>query len=360
MCFGFLFSDKLLGTVLLKDSRSFKSRTTGENTDAESNLHYPSTFFGVYHINEKASMGLGIFSPFGLKSEWPSDWEGRYITTSSELKTFNFNPNIAYKFADNFNVSVGVDLLYGDAELNQNINFSQLGFSDGYQSFKGDAFGYGFNVGLLYQVSDDLSLGASYRSKISLNLDGKSEFTFPQGTPGFLQANLPNTSGEVSIDLPPQLDLGLAYKFTSELIMEVGCKWEGWSTYKDLTFQFTQPINGATSVTQPKNWEDSWSFNIGAKYDFSPTYSVVGGYFHAWSAIPDETIEPSVIGADRNSFSIGLIKSFKRLEVAVSYAVEILEDRTKNNIVGLETGSAANGEYSQTIHMLGLSLSYSF
>jgi long-chain fatty acid transport protein len=43
------------------------------------------------------SWALGSFSPFGLGTTWPPTWAGRYLTTLSDLKTFNLNPVAAYK-----------------------------------------------------------------------------------------------------------------------------------------------------------------------------------------------------------------------------------------------------------------------
>lgn len=349
-----------LGTIVLVPLREYTSSLTGQSTDTENTYHFPSTLFGVQHINEDISIGIGIYTPFGLSSVWPETWEGRYITTSSELFTININPNIAYRISDSVNLAVGVDVLYGDAELQQHLNLSSFGMQDGQQKFSGDGLGYGFNFGVYYKLNSQISFGASYRSKTTLDLDGKAKFVFSEDTQMIFSSIFPNTSGNVDVDLPPQFDFGLAYRVTPNFLIEVGGKWEGWSTYKELDFNFDKPINGKTSITQLKNWEDAWGVNIGIKFDINQTLECVGGYFHGWSTIPDETLDPAIVDSDKDDFSIGFIKSIDNVEVAVSYALELLHDRRKNNAVGLYEGGTANGIYEQYIHMMGISFKYSY
>jgi long-chain fatty acid transport protein len=53
------------------------------------------------------ALGLGFFTPFGLGTDWPASWAGRYITTYSRLKTYNLNPVISLKLTKNFSIAGG-------------------------------------------------------------------------------------------------------------------------------------------------------------------------------------------------------------------------------------------------------------
>ena len=44
--------------------------------------------------------GVGLFSRFGLGTEFPSDWPGRYNSYDAEIQTLTFNPDIALKLND--------------------------------------------------------------------------------------------------------------------------------------------------------------------------------------------------------------------------------------------------------------------
>lgn len=70
-------------------------------------MFYPSTVYVTHKFNEKISAGLGIFTPFGLATTWDDDWEGRYIGTKSEMKTFNINPVVSYQLLPNVALAAG-------------------------------------------------------------------------------------------------------------------------------------------------------------------------------------------------------------------------------------------------------------
>jgi long-chain fatty acid transport protein len=42
-------------------------------------------------------LGIGVNAPFGLKTQWDSDWVGRFQAIKSEVQTINLNPTIAWK-----------------------------------------------------------------------------------------------------------------------------------------------------------------------------------------------------------------------------------------------------------------------
>lgn len=347
-----------IGTTLIFPSSEFKGAPTGETEDTEDRLFYPSTLYATYQYGDRLAAGIGIFNPFGLGTDWGDTWEGRYAATNSRLRSYNINPNIAWKISDKLSVGGGLDLLLADAVLEKNLDFSSL--PDGEQKFEGDGEGFGFNLGIAYRPTEDWSFGASYRSKIDLDIDGKAKFKLPAGTPAIVEAGFPDTKGSVEVNLPPQLFVGACYKGIDKLTVELGVRWEGWSTYEDLTFKLDQPVGFPTADTrevQEKDWDDTWSYSIGSKYAINDTLALLAGFRHDANPVPNETFEPAVMGSDKNSYSIGASKVFGSHCVAVDYSYETYENRSKNNNVGDEAG---NGRYSTDVHMVAVSVSYGF
>ena len=56
------------------------------------------------------SLGLGINAPFGLKTEYDSNWIGRFHAIKSEVRTINVNPSIAFKVNDQISLGAGSEL----------------------------------------------------------------------------------------------------------------------------------------------------------------------------------------------------------------------------------------------------------
>jgi long-chain fatty acid transport protein len=339
------------GTILIFPSVKFRSASTGETEETKSQVFHPGTLFGVYHLNDTFTLGFGVNSPFGLGTEWPEDWEGRYITTNAEMETFLFNPNLAWKVTDTLTLAGGIDLLLGDAILENNISLFAYGLPDGKQKFFGDGYGLGYNLGVLWKIKRELSLGVSYRSGIDLKLEGDLHFS---GAP------FQNTGGKTTINLPPQIFTGLAYQVNDNLIVEIGGRWEGWSRYKELKIDLEQPVAGQDTIITEKNWKDTLAFNTGARYSVNPTMDILLGYLYEDNPVPDDTFEPSVSASEKHMLSLGAAKRFGRVKTAITYLYGKYKDRDKDNLVGAAFGLSANGEYKQDTHMLGVSVNVEF
>ena len=210
-------------------------------------------------------------------------------------------------------------------------------------------------MGVLWKIKRDLSLGVSYRSGIDLKLEGDVNFSgVPAGVP------LKNTGGKTTINLPPQIFTGIAYQVNDNLIVEIGGRWEGWSRYKELKLDFDQPVGGENSHIIEKNWKDTLSFNTGARYSVDPTLDIFLGYLYEDNPVPDDTFEPSIPASEKHMWSLGAVKKFGRVDVAITYLYGKYKDRDKSNSVGAEFGLNANGKYEQDTHMLGVSVNVEF
>ena len=173
------------GTTLVIPDREFRSALTGQKTKTESEVFFPSTFYITHAVSDKFSVGFGVFNPFGLGTTWPEDWEGRYLATKSKMTTFAFNPVASVKIAPWLTVAGGVTYLTLDATFERHVNFTPFGLPDGKQKLDGSGDGFGYNLGALIDLSKDISVGLSYRSKIHVDIDGDVTFELPnQGLAG--------------------------------------------------------------------------------------------------------------------------------------------------------------------------------
>ena len=48
----------------------------------------PLSLYGIYPVTNNFTVGIGVTNPYGLGTEWPSDWVGKYITTKADLQAF--------------------------------------------------------------------------------------------------------------------------------------------------------------------------------------------------------------------------------------------------------------------------------
>ncbi|MEA5115053.1 MAG: outer membrane protein transport protein [Geobacteraceae bacterium] len=353
-----------VGTTLLFPSREF-SGISGGRAETKDTVFYPSTFFITHRATDRVSVGFGVFSPFGLGTDWGRTWEGRYIATNSELLTLAFNPVVSVRITPKITLAAGLDIIYLDTTLEKNIDMNGLYYifngtlppysiPDNGSKFSGDGTGVGFNIGFLYDVSSTISVGATYRSEVKIGVEGTG--SYDTQVPPYLV----NTRGKADMTLPQQVTAGISYKGFDSLTLEAGIRWEDWSSFRQLRVNFAD----GTSQAAQKNWKSTFAYNLGARYRLNENVSLLAGYLYSDNPVPDETFEPSIPDADTHLFCVGTELTFKQLTLSLSYAYQLLESRNKANSIGdplgLPGSGTANGKYGSDIHMLAASLVFKY
>ncbi|MFO7884864.1 MAG: outer membrane protein transport protein [Desulfobacteraceae bacterium] len=344
------------GTTVINLEFEHKSDLTGKTDSTDNSIFFPSTLYATYNFNKKLSFGFGAFSPFGLATQWDKTWEGRYLATNSELTSLCANPVVSWQATPKLAIAGGVNILYIDATLENSINLSPMGLGDARQKFKGDDYGYGFNLGLLYQFTDQIQAGMSFRSGYSMDLDGRLSFDLPMGSPDLLAGALPDTGSRAAIDLPEKFFASIAFQATPKLVVEAGILREGWSCYDKITTRSEKPVNGVTAEIIDKDWNDTMTYNLGLEYCFNDRLTLRTGYLFRENAVPDHTFDPSLPDSDASLYAFGGDFAWNQYTLSMAYVYERQNDRNKDTALGFIKGSSANGEYSSDIHFVAVSL----
>jgi len=367
-----------VGTTAVYSDREI-DYTGGGSENGDSAWNFPSTFYYTHQANDKLTSGLGIFFPFGLSNEWDDNYAGRYIGTSGEMFTMNINPAVSYRVTDRLSLAVGLDFVYLDTEIKANINQTVAGYgapaiiggpffditTDVRQKFSGDGWGSGYNLGVLFKATDRISIGAAYRSKVKIDIEGDMDL---YGVDSRMQPLFQEGNAESDIKLPAQFTIGVATQITDALLIEIGARWEDWDVNDTQSLDLQNPILGQTSIVQERNWHSTWSYNIGANYKLNDNLALNCGYLYGENAVPSGTFEPIIPDSDAHLFTIGTDLKKDAWTLSAAFGYEYHEERTKNNAVGDPVGSlaagfpvgTANGDYNTDIYLFALSLGYAF
>ncbi|WP_234919434.1 outer membrane protein transport protein, partial [Aeromonas veronii] len=141
----------------------------------------PASYF-IQPLNDQWAWGIGIFSNYGLSTEYSKTFPAGAGAGDTELMTFNINPNIAYRVNEHFSVGAGINAVYGAAELNRYAGLlgplnppsqgGPLPTDTRLAHLKGDTWGFGWNVGTLYEVNENHRFALTYRSQVDMSFDG--------------------------------------------------------------------------------------------------------------------------------------------------------------------------------------------
>jgi long-chain fatty acid transport protein len=337
------------------DVTTYAPNGVGTTTSTLGNVWVPPHFYVTYQANDKIWLGLAVFSPFGLGTEFPSNWPGQYNSYKAVIQTININPNLAYKVNDKLSFALGLDINYFTLDLKRNVltPFGGVG-----ASLQGDSIGVGCNAALHYRPFDWLKLGLSYRSQMTQDVSGDAKFSRPAGMPGVL---FRDTTANGQITLPDEFYFGAAFYPDKNLSVELGLIWTRWSTYQDLTIQYETAPGGPRSsptTTDVKNWHNVLRPFIGAEYKTLDWLDLRAGFAWDQEASDVQFVDYLVPANDRFLFSFGPGFHYQNWTLDLSYTYLLIVDR--NDVPAHPTGVLPSSFSNGYAHMVGCSLGYKF
>jgi long-chain fatty acid transport protein len=342
------------GGVALIPRTKFKSAATGTTTHMKDHTYLLPTVYLTHKINERFSLGIGSFSHFGLSTDWPDDWEGNFISTFAELRTFFINPVISCQVNDALSLAVGFSPVYSDLRFKKALKIRQLPLNFGNADLDGDGIGYGFNLALLYRMSERIKAGLSYRSAIDIDYEGDADFN---ANP-LIQFLLPEGSVDLDIELPPILAGGIAATITEKLTIECDLIWVGFSTYDELHADFKQrvrPLLRNQFAPIPRDYKDVLDYAISAYYQLNTTLTLRCGFLFDRSAVPEENADPILPDSDKYIVGAGFSVKKAQWDLHVSYYGVF-----SSNLTVRRNYTDFNGTYESFASLISLSFDYRF
>ncbi len=258
-------------------------------------------FYYTRKINEDLSIGLGTFSSFGLASDYSDSFAALAGTETSEITTATINPSLAYRVNESWTIGAGFNALYAHGRLTaRNTSSDMVPGIIGARLFdlEGDDWGFGWNLGLLHEVSKQTRIGLHYRSAVKLNIEGEAS--------GDLVA-LTGTNerdAHLNVELPDTVELSIYHEINDQWAVHGDVLWTNWSKFKQLAPLVHPAIDGQLLVEE--NWEDSFRYAIGATYQHNKQITFRFGIAldeSPVSSVADRTLR--IPDADRLWVSIG-------------------------------------------------------
>lgn len=230
----------------------------GDGGDAGGLALVPN-FYYAYRLTPAVHLGLGVNAPFGLKTEYDPSWMGRFQAIKSEVKTINLNPSVAWKLNDRFSLGAGLNVQRIEATLSNRI--SPLAPTS-LATVEGNDYGWGYNLGALWQAGKDTRVGLAYRSEIDYTLEGRIDVR------NF--APLPSGPVKADVTMPASASLSIFHTLSPGFDLLADLTWTGWSAFDRLTIAYS---NGTPISSTPQNWDNNWRYSLGATWRMNSAWS---------------------------------------------------------------------------------------
>ena len=258
--------------------------------------------------------------------------------------TVGVTPTLAFRPIKPVSIGLGLSYYNSQVDFRQNVPLSMLtGMpvpGSVKQTVTGDGDGYGGNAGITWSINEQNQVAVTYRTPVSIDYDGESDIE-----------GVGETDAKTSFKFPAVLGLGYGIKITDTIRIEFDAEWVQHSVFKDLNVEL-----GGVEQTTPQDWNDAWTFGFGADWNFTPGWTLRGGYVYMPTPVPLTTLIPSVAEEYQNVVSLGLGYKRKHHAVDVGYAGGIFNGRHIED----NQNPAYNGDYDFVSQLMALTYSYSF
>ena len=393
------------GVASIKIDGDFVQDTTHRRYDATVPTAYVPHVFVNWRGDGKMALGLGVYVPYGLTSQWPDTFPGRFASLKTSLQTVYVQPNLSYQISDNWSIGGGPVWGHSSVELIQGVDlsstptsaggptFGQLGFAKGTEfaraSLKGSATAFGFDVGVHGRLNRDWEMGARFLSQVTFNYsDADATFSqvntglilaaanplgAPAGTP--LDAVLAGqfASGgalvaqkvQTEIQHPAQLQVGFGYTGFQNTTLSADYAYVGWKSFSALPVNFLGAASASSKILT-ENYNNTSSIRLGAEHRLVNGAALRAGFSANASAAPPETVTPLLPEQNRELAMLGFGLPFGRFGIDGAYShifTNGARGRIDERTTGMTTAQALalnSGVYSLSANVFSLSLKANF
>jgi long-chain fatty acid transport protein len=347
-----------------------------KNSGASSrNIHdddFLPNLFANYHIpHTQLSVGVGVYTPFGLATSYKPNAFTRYAAVRSELRTMFITPALAWEPVDYLSVGGGVSFVRASGTLSRAIFFGPFG--DGKLRITDTDYAYGYKIGFLVKPTNRVRFGLSYTGHVDLNFKS-ANVTFVDA-PG--AGGLTNSSKASGLHLPTPvvINAGVHWQIDPNWGIEFQYDYARWSKFEHLKASFSAPLPGLGGAVPipgfliPQKWKNASALRFGTSYKVNKDFELRAGMGVDETPIPARTLGPAIPGADYLTLTAGAGYNWERLKIDIGYMAVFYKTRRVNNNV-LETGGDPNAlpfpgvsvkdKYRLFQNLVGLHAAYRF
>ncbi len=232
-----LFAPKVDAKITLSD-------TTELSAKSDQKVYLVPAFGITTPVSSNLRIGLAAYGITGLGVDYrDTAIADMGAVNSTQLMILKFAPTLAYRLSDKLSIGFAAHIVNSSLDLDNGTSSN---------------YGFGGQIGAIYQLDENISLGVTYQSPVKAehqnvyDLDGNGRMD------------------SFTLEAPQSLGLGLAYFPSDRLLLEVDTRWLNWSD-----------ADGYDAL----DWKDQYVLALGAQLKVTNSLTVRFGYNYAKNQI---------------------------------------------------------------------------
>ncbi len=307
----------------------------GNEYKTDNDISTPMNFSTAFRILDRFYGGISFFTPYGSAINWGDHWPGAVLNQRVNIKVFTVQPTLSYRVLPSLSVGAGLMVSWGSvnldkglvegSSLNKIMNFLKYpeeslyapGATPASVNLTGSSkLAVGYNVGALWDITPQWSLGVSYRSKMKMTVEkGNAAVRYSGAAEQLLSPvldNLNRTNFHASLPCPYVFTAGVAYRPIENLVVTFDAQLNGWGTYKFLDINFDEL--SAFDQHIEKDYKNAMTYHLGAQWGVTPRLDLRAGLMIDTNPCNKDFYNPETPGQTRIEPSVGFsfrpIKNF--------------------------------------------------
>lgn len=399
---------------------------------SDNKLSTPVHVYINYKPIERLSVGLGFYTPNGSSMNWGDNWSGAHLVQEINLAAYTFQPTVSYKICDRVSIGAGLMITWGNFDLSRSLlsptsrqnliqgtldpKIAGLETAIGSGALTGEqlaqaqatlqtlqgAKGYldntmnqsivsaklegnadvaiGVNAGILWDITDEWSLGMTWRSRMDMKV-GKGHATMHtdptaaaliaalgQLSPGTeLIPALDKGTFNAELPLPTTVTWGVSFRPTPKWEFAVDLQWVGWSAYHALNVEFNEKELGIKPIYSVKNYSNTLAFRFGGQYRATDWLTARMGMYVDESPVSSDYLNPETPSMTKVAYTAGLSfrpTKYMSVDLAYCYVSSADPERTGSYpIYNYYTGKLEevfSGNYKLHANVFSVGVGFSF
>lgn len=300
----------------------------------------------------EARVALGMLGVGGLASQWPSDiGEKRFFGVDTKVLHATITPALAYPVTSNFSIGATLEVsaftkienrqLIGDGFVGDFASFvlntppgllnTRDGKPDGTvlllndhdfptglkpnNTLTKDFRHFSFITGMLYRPFSFMQVGVNYRERFKPRMVGRAKLAFAPEIQSAFLGLLPDDEAPFEADFltrPRMVNLGVAVRPRSRLLLLLDGQWSGWSDFRNLEIRVggSGPGAGLGLLGQrqfiiPTRMHDTFAVRVGLEYEVLHDLYLRAGYWLDKHPQSDRFALPATLPNDIHFLSMG-------------------------------------------------------
>lgn len=327
----------------------------------------PIYLYANYKATDWMSVGLAFNTPFGSAVDWGKSWIGAHQIQDISLAAYNIQPTLSFRLAKGLTVGAGMMVTFGNFDLSrsmlpidandpqnmaltaalpalnpalQGVNLFEMAQGKPLASLglEGSSkVGIGVNIGAMWDINEQWSVGMTYRSKIKMKVDDGSvainlidnpqiQTILGQMLPamGFSPADMAQSKVKTELPMPGTLTWGVSFRPTARWEFAADLQYVMWSAYDklDIAINFPAALNKAPmQLSNDKNYSNTLCFRVGGQYTACDWLTARMGFYADESPVDSNYLNPETPSMTKLAYSAGLtFRPAKWFDIDLAYA----------------------------------------